>query len=79
MKYKTVSELKEEQFRKLTGVKRQSFDKMVEILEENHTIKKSKGGRKNTLCREDMLLMTLEYLREYRTYFHIRLLSKLEF
>jgi len=71
MKYKTVSELKEEQFRRLTGVKRFTFDKMVEILKAAHKIKKSKGGRKNALCIEDMLLMTLEYLREYRTYFHI--------
>jgi len=71
MKYQTISELKEEKFRRLTGVKRPTFDKMAEILEGAHKIKKSKGGRKNTLCREDMLLMTLEYLREYRTYFHI--------
>ena len=71
MKYKLANELKEDQFRRLTGVKRPTFNKMVGILEEAHRIKKSKGGRKNTLCIEDMLLMTLEYLREYRTYFHI--------
>lgn len=33
--------------------------------------KKAKGGRKNKLNEENMLLMVLEYLREYRTYFHI--------
>src|SRR6185312_11624404 len=33
--------------------------------------KKSQGGRKNKLSIEDQLLMTLEYIREYRTYFHI--------
>ena len=33
--------------------------------------KKAKGGRKNKLSEENMLLMALEYLREYRTYFHI--------
>lgn len=33
--------------------------------------KKAKGGRKNKLNEEDMLVMVLEYLREYRTYFHI--------
>ncbi len=33
--------------------------------------RKSWAGGTNKLCIEDMLLMTLEYLREYRTYFHI--------
>ena len=33
--------------------------------------KKIKGGRKNKLSLENQLLMTLEYIREYRTYFHI--------
>jgi hypothetical protein len=44
---------------------------MVGLLQNAHKQKKSLGGRPNKLCIEDMLLMTLEYLREYRTYFHI--------
>lgn len=44
---------------------------MVEILREAQVNKKILGGRPNTLSIEEMLLMTLEYLREYRTYFHI--------
>lgn len=71
MKYNSVKTLKDEAFRRLTGVKRPTFEKMIEILQEAHIKKKSKGGRKNTLSIEDMLLMSLEYLREYRTYFHI--------
>lgn len=71
MKYEAVGGLKEEQFRRLTGVKLSTFDRMVDILREGNKIKKSKGGRNNKLSIEDMLLMTLEYLREYRTYFHI--------
>jgi hypothetical protein len=43
---------------------------MLEILTEAHIEKKSRGGRPNKLAVADMLLMTLEYLREYRTYFH---------
>ena len=31
----------------------------------------SQGGKPNKLSIEDRLLMALEYLREYRTYFHI--------
>ena len=33
--------------------------------------KKAKGGRPNNLRIENRILMTLEYLREYRTYAHI--------
>ena len=32
---------------------------------------KIRGGKPNKLSIEDRLLMCLEYLREYRTYFHI--------
>ena len=71
MKYYQVKELEDEKFRRLTGVKRASFSKMVDILRQADIVKKSKGGRKNKLIIEDQLLMTLEYLREYRTYFHI--------
>lgn len=71
MKFAKAKELDNEKFRRLTGVKRSTFDQMVSILEISHKIKKARGGRVNKLKIEDMLLMTLEYLREYRTYFHI--------
>ena len=71
MKYEQVKNLSEEQFRRLTGIKRNTFDKIVTILEEENIKKKAQGGRKNKLSIENQLLMTLEYLREYRTYFHI--------
>ena len=71
MKYENVKNLNNEKFRRLTGVKRLTFDKMLIILKEAHQKKKSKGDRKNKLQEENMILMTLEYLREYRTYFHI--------
>ena len=71
MKFEGIKELVEEKFRRLTGIKRKTFDKMVLILKIADTKKKIKGGRKSKLSIENMLLMTLEYLREYRTYFHI--------
>lgn len=71
MKYEIVKELDKGEFRRLTGVKRSTFNKMVGILCEENKKKKAKGGRKNKLNEENMLLMVLEYLREYRTYFHI--------
>ena len=71
MKFEKVKALEAEKFRRLTGVKRTTFDKMVLILREADKVKKQKGGRNSKLSIEDMLLMTLEYIREYRTYFHI--------
>jgi len=70
-KYETMSKLTGDKFRRLTGVKHKTFEKMSEILREVHAQKKQRGGRPNKLTVEDMLLMALEYLREYRTYFHI--------
>ncbi|KIC72222.1 hypothetical protein DB44_CN00280 [Candidatus Protochlamydia amoebophila] len=71
MRFENTKNLKLEDFRRLTGVKLETFKKMVEIIEEALREKKSKGGRPNKSCPADMILMTLEYLREYRTYFHI--------
>ena len=71
MKYEQIKELEEEKFRRLTGIKRSTFEKMVSILSEADKKKKARGGRKNKLSLEDRLLMALEYIREYRTYFHV--------
>jgi hypothetical protein len=71
MNYARALDLNNEKFRRLTGAKKPTFMKMVKILEEEHIKKKAKGGRPNKLKVPEMLLMTLEYLREYRTYFHI--------
>ena len=61
--------MKEKDFRRQTGVKIETYEKMVEIVTEAHRAKKVRGGRKNKITVEKMALMTLEYLREYRTYF----------
>jgi transposase len=71
MKYGSIKGLEEEKFRRLTGVKRSTFEKMLVILSEADKQKKAKGGRKSKLSLEDRLLMALEYIREYRTYFHV--------
>lgn len=71
MKFETVKELDDEKFRRLTGVKRSTFDKMVSILDHSIKTRKTTSGRKRKLSLENSLLMTLEYIREYRTYFHV--------
>ncbi|KJV88579.1 IS5 family transposase ISOt6 [Orientia tsutsugamushi] len=71
MKFDQIKELKDGKFSRLTGVRKGTFSKMVDILRKADGLNKSKGGRKNKLNLEEQLLMALEYLREYRTYFHI--------
>jgi len=70
-KYSTAAKLSVEEFRRLTGLKKETFQAMIEILKDAEVTKKARGGKPNKLSMEDRLLMTLEYLREYRTYFHV--------
>lgn len=70
-KYQEVEELQPGLFRRLTGVKKSTFEEMTKILKEAEGERRKRGGRKSGLSIEDRLLMSLEYLREYRTYFHL--------
>lgn len=70
-KYEKLKNFPAKQFRRLTGIQRETFEKMVEILVKTQNERYRKAGRKGGLCIEDKLLMALEYLREYRTYFHL--------
>ena len=70
-KYEELKQLSPKQFRRLTGVKRETFDEMTRVLVAAQNSRYRKAGRKSGLSIEDKLLMALEYLREYRTYFHL--------
>ena len=67
--YEQLKELSPEQFRRACGVKPSTFNHMLEVLAQAKA--QQKPGRPSTLSLENQLLLTLEYLREYRTYFHI--------
>jgi hypothetical protein len=69
MRYETVQNLKDEEFKRSTGVQRSTFGKMLEVVEKGLR----DFGRPPKLRRADQLLMTLMYWREYRTEFHIGL------
>src|SRR5271169_2056159 len=75
MDYAHVQKLSSEEFRRLTGVKPPTFTKMVEILEVANIKRKGepkyRGGRPPSLSIANMLLLALDYLREYRTMFHV--------
>jgi Helix-turn-helix of DDE superfamily endonuclease len=70
-KYDTVKTLTDTNFRRLTGVKRTTFETMLSVLSSEIEKNKRIKGRPSVLNEADQLLMMLEYNREYRTYFHI--------
>ena len=70
MKYENIRGYADEKFRRITGVRRSTFEKMLEILRPEKEKLTTRGGPKPKLVLEDMLLAALEYLREYRTYAH---------
>jgi hypothetical protein len=61
------------QFKRLTGVKLRTFEKMCFIVTtaKQQRRKHPNRGKEPSLCVEDQLLMMLMYNREYRTYMHI--------
>ena len=67
MRYETIEHLKETDFKRLTGVQRETFGQMLKVVEKGLR----EFGRPTKLSRADQLLMTLMYWREYRTEFHI--------
>ena len=71
IKYEIIQKYNDTQFRRITGVKRAAFEKMLEILKNSYAEKHRRRGRNLKLSIEDQLLAALEYWREYRTYAHI--------
>ena len=67
MRYETIKHLKDTDFKRLTGVQRETFELMLKVVEQGLR----DFGRPTKLSRADQLLMTLMYWREYRTEFHI--------
>ena len=63
MKYQNIHVYSNESFRRITGVKRHTFDKMVEILHakylEEHSSNSRKNGSKFKLIMEDGLFLRL--------------------
>ena len=76
MRWKTVKKLKADQFKRIVGVKPDTFEKMVSEAKRINKLegKKSTGkkrGPKDKLTWHDRVLMMLMYYREYRTFAHV--------
>jgi len=65
--------LKDTQFRRLVGVTRPVFTKMVSVVTEYKQGKRrhKTKGRPAKLTIYDQILLMLMYFREYRTFFHV--------
>jgi len=61
----------EEEFKRYTGIPQWLFWEMNAVLIWARRDKLARGGRKPKLKSWEILLMALEYWREYRTFFHI--------
>ena len=68
MSYKKAMELSPSHFKRLYGVKPDTFWKMVQVVRD---AKHGSRGSHAKLSIPNQILLTLQYWREYRTYFHI--------
>ncbi|WP_438836580.1 IS5 family transposase [Streptococcus pluranimalium] len=68
MNYESIQKLSDSRFKRLVGVERCTFSKILDILKEEYQLLHQKGGRNPKMILEDLLMATLQYLRKYRTY-----------
>jgi hypothetical protein len=71
MSYQQIKDLEPALFKRYCGVKPETFHRMVRVVSDQLAETRIKSGRPPKLTVEDQVLMTLEYWREYRTFFHI--------
>jgi len=76
MKWKAIQHLQGTSFKRLVGVNRETFEKMVSeatrlTKDSQHKVPGKKRGPKPSLSKKDEVLMLLMYYREYRTFYHI--------
>lgn len=70
MKYWQARKLYPQKFKRRYGVEKRTFRLMVRLVKKQ-TKQKKKSGRPFKIIIENQILITLQYWREYRTYFHI--------
>ena len=75
MFWEKIKNLTNPNFKRLTGIRRNTFKLMVkEVRNHNRRIERRRGNqrsRPSKLSVEDQILMMLMYYREYRTQYHI--------
>ena len=71
MKKITKKNKNKNDFQRLYGINEKAFKYALKILEKGYTDIMKLGGRPSKLNCEDKLKITLQYLRQYRTYYEI--------
>jgi hypothetical protein len=71
MSYEQIKDLPPAGFKRYCGVQPETFRKMVEVVSSHLSRKRRVLGRPTRLAVEDQVLMTVEYWRGYRTFFHL--------
>jgi hypothetical protein len=66
-----IKTLPEKRYKEIFGVKKETFDTMLEILKMEFAKMHEHGGKPPELSTLDKLLITFGYWREYRTYRNI--------
>ena len=69
MRYENAKKLKDGEFKRLCGVKKETFIEMCEIVQVAES--RERRGRKPKLSVQNQVLLTLIFWREYRTMFHL--------
>lgn len=57
-------QLSDSRFKSLVGVQRTIFEEMLAVLKTAYQRKRAKGGRKPKLSLDDLLKVTIQYMRE---------------
>ncbi len=57
-------QLSDIRFKSLVGVQRTTFEEMLSVLKTAYQRKRAKGGRKSKLSLDDLLKVTIQYMRE---------------
>lgn len=68
MKWKKLRHLPDDQFRRISGVKKTTFIELIELLKPKWTNRRQGGGPIPKLSLRDQLVLTLSYWRNYGTY-----------
>jgi hypothetical protein len=71
MSYEQIKDLRPADFKRYCGVEPETSQRMVAVVSRRLTKARRKTGRPPKLPVEDQVLLTLEYWREYRTFFHL--------
>lgn len=70
MNYKQLKPLNDASFKRYCGVDREVFNELLQVQQEAEQGKR-KTGRPSELSLADQILLTLQYWREYPSFFHL--------